>query len=64
MMGRTAIHVDAVQLDGAARDAAWARITARSASFLGYAEKTDRRIPVLHLVPRRPAVRPRTGRVR
>jgi deazaflavin-dependent oxidoreductase (nitroreductase family) len=60
----TTHHIDAVQLDGPARDVAWAQITARSGSFLGYADKTDRRIPVLRLIPRPRAVRPRTGRFR
>ena len=44
-------RVAAEQLDGAAYDAAWAHITARSPSFLDYVEKTDRRLPVLRLTP-------------
>lgn len=44
-------RVEAEQLAGAAHDAAWARITARAPSFLGYLEKTDRHIPVLRLTP-------------
>jgi deazaflavin-dependent oxidoreductase (nitroreductase family) len=46
-------RVDAEQLDGVARDDAWARITDRSPGFLDYADKTDRRLPVLRLIPRR-----------
>jgi hypothetical protein len=34
-----------------AYEAAWAHITARSPSFLDYLDKTDRRLPVLRLVP-------------
>jgi deazaflavin-dependent oxidoreductase (nitroreductase family) len=44
-------RVDAEQLAGPAYDAAWARLTARSPSFAGYQDKTDRRIPVLRLTP-------------
>jgi deazaflavin-dependent oxidoreductase (nitroreductase family) len=51
----TTHHVDVVQLDGAAYDVAWGQITSRSPGFLDYAGKTDRRIPVLRLVPRPPA---------
>ena len=45
-------RIDAEQLDGTAHDDTWAQITARSPSFLDYADKTDRRIPVLRLTPR------------
>lgn len=55
----TTHHVDAERLDGEEHDRAWAQITARSPDFGGYAEKTDRRIPVLRLTPRPPAARPR-----
>jgi deazaflavin-dependent oxidoreductase (nitroreductase family) len=48
----TTHHVHAEQLDDAAHGAAWARITARAPGFLAYADKTDRRIPVLRLTPR------------
>ncbi len=48
-------HVEAEQLAGADHDAAWAHVTARSPSFLGYRERTDRHIPVLRLVPDPPA---------
>lgn len=48
--GRTH-RVAAEQLDGAAHQDAWARITARTASFEGYRDKTDRQIPVLRLTP-------------
>jgi deazaflavin-dependent oxidoreductase (nitroreductase family) len=45
-------QVEAEQLAGAEHDAAWAFVTARSPSFLGYRDKTDRHIPVLRLTPR------------
>ena len=44
-------RVEAEQLDGPAYEAAWAHITAQSPSFLDYLDKTDRRLPVLRLVP-------------
>jgi hypothetical protein len=52
--GRTS-RVDAEQLDGTAHDDAWAQITAQALSFLEYAGKTDRHIPVLRLTPIPPA---------
>ena len=60
----TTHHVHAQQLDDAAHEAAWAQITARAPGFLAYAEKTDRRIPVLRSLPARPPVpeRPAVGR--
>ena len=45
-------RVEAEQLEGPAYEAAWAHVTARSPSFLDYLDKTDRRLPVLRLVPR------------
>lgn len=48
--GRTH-RVRAEQLDGSAYEQAWAQITDRSPSFLGYQDKTDRHIPVLRLTP-------------
>jgi deazaflavin-dependent oxidoreductase (nitroreductase family) len=50
----TTYRVDTEQLDGTAHDDAWAQITAQSPSFLEYADKTDRHIPVLRLTPSRP----------
>ena len=43
------------QLDGAARDEAWATVTAQAPSFLDYTAKTDRQLPVLRLTPVREA---------
>jgi hypothetical protein len=34
-----------------ARERAWAEVTARASSFLGYVENTDRELPVLRLTP-------------
>jgi deazaflavin-dependent oxidoreductase (nitroreductase family) len=45
-------HVAVDQLEGHARQDAWAIITGRSASFLTYAANTDRTLPVLRLTPR------------
>ena len=39
------------QLEGAARDEAWAQVTAKAPSFLDYTSKTDRQLPVLRLTP-------------
>jgi deazaflavin-dependent oxidoreductase (nitroreductase family) len=39
-------------LEGAERDAAWARITAEQSQFAGYEQKTDRQIPVVRLTAR------------
>jgi deazaflavin-dependent oxidoreductase (nitroreductase family) len=50
----TTHRVDAEQLDGTAHDDAWAEITSQAPSFLEYADKTDRHIPVLRLTPSRP----------
>jgi deazaflavin-dependent oxidoreductase (nitroreductase family) len=49
---RGVVHrVEAEQLAGPAHDDAWAHVTARSPSFIGYLDKTDRHIPVLRLAP-------------
>lgn len=45
--GEVAVH--AVQLQGGARDAAWARFTRRSPGFAEYERRTSRTIPVLEL---------------
>ena len=39
------------QLEGEARDRAWAVVVANSPRFGGYTEKTDRVLPVLRLTP-------------
>lgn len=48
--GRTH-HVTADQLDGEARERAWAAVVSASPRFGGYTEKTDRVLPVLRLTP-------------
>jgi deazaflavin-dependent oxidoreductase (nitroreductase family) len=45
--GEVAVH--AVQLEGEARDAAWARFTSRSPGFAEYERRTSRTIPVFEL---------------
>lgn len=45
--GEVAVH--AVQLEGEARDAAWARFTSRSPGFAEYERRTSRMIPVFEL---------------
>ena len=47
-------HYDVVvdELHGDDRELAWKRITSSKREFAGYAEKTDRLIPVLRLTPR------------
>ena len=47
-----AIPVSAEQLHGTEREAAWQKLTAVIPRFDGYAEKTDREIPVIRLTPR------------
>jgi deazaflavin-dependent oxidoreductase (nitroreductase family) len=48
--GRThRVRVD--QLEGEARERAWAAVVAASPRFGGYTEKTDRVLPVLRLTP-------------
>jgi deazaflavin-dependent oxidoreductase (nitroreductase family) len=44
-------RVDVEQLDGEARDRAWAQVTQRAPGFQGYTAKTDRQLPVLRLTP-------------
>ena len=46
------IPVSAEQLHGTEREAAWQALTAAIPRFSGYAEKTDREIPVIRLTPR------------
>jgi len=46
------VEVHAVNLQGAERDAAWAKFTAASDGFTAYEAKTSRVIPVLELRPR------------
>ncbi len=46
------VPVNAVELHGADRDAAWATITAIAPNFLGYTKKTDRELPVIRLTRR------------
>jgi deazaflavin-dependent oxidoreductase (nitroreductase family) len=44
-------HVTVDQLDGEARERAWAVVVAAQPRFGGYTEKTDRVLPVLRLTP-------------
>jgi deazaflavin-dependent oxidoreductase (nitroreductase family) len=44
------IPVTAEQLHGAERDQAWQQITASGPRFAQYQRKTDRELPVIHLV--------------
>ena len=44
-------RVDADQLEGEARERAWAKVVARSPGFNDYLAKTDRQLPVLRLTP-------------
>jgi len=48
--GRTH-RVGVEQLEGEARERAWAAVVAASPRFEGYLEKTDRVLPVLRLTP-------------
>jgi deazaflavin-dependent oxidoreductase (nitroreductase family) len=48
--GGRKVKVTATQLSGAEREAAWERIVAAVPRYGGYAEKTDRVIPVIRLV--------------
>ena len=43
------VRVTPTSLEGEDRERAWADITAKSARFTGYQEKTDREIPVVRL---------------
>jgi deazaflavin-dependent oxidoreductase (nitroreductase family) len=45
------LRVNAEQLHGERRDEAWQQITAAQARYVGYQQKTDRILPVLHLSP-------------
>ena len=47
----TTHHVTVDQLEGEARERAWAVVVARSPRFEGYTAKTDRVLPVLRLTP-------------
>lgn len=47
-----AVDVVAEQLHGAARDEAWREITSASSRFAQYQEKTDRKAPIIRLIPR------------
>ena len=44
-------QVTVEQLDGEARDRAWALVTAAAPRFQEYLDKTDRQLPVLRLTP-------------
>ncbi|GIG22976.1 hypothetical protein Cch01nite_37000 [Cellulomonas chitinilytica] len=46
------VPVTARQLHGAARDEAWAAVTAAADRFAAYQTKTDRELPVIQLSPR------------
>jgi deazaflavin-dependent oxidoreductase (nitroreductase family) len=46
------IRVTAEQLHGAERAKAWRQIAAAAPRFAQYQRKTDRELPVIHLVPR------------
>jgi deazaflavin-dependent oxidoreductase (nitroreductase family) len=52
--GRT-LAVSAEQLHGPERAQAWEQITAAAPRFAQYQHKTDRELPIIRLVPRRPA---------
>jgi F420H(2)-dependent quinone reductase len=43
--------VTAEQLSGAAREQAWEQIVAAQPRYARYQQKTDRELPVIHLVP-------------
>ena len=44
-------RVEVEQLEGEARDRAWAAVVERAPNFEAYLEKTDRALPVLRLTP-------------
>jgi deazaflavin-dependent oxidoreductase (nitroreductase family) len=46
------IAVTAEQLTGPAREQAWRRIVAAQPRYARYQQKTDRELPVIHLVPK------------
>jgi F420H(2)-dependent quinone reductase len=45
------VRVTAEQLQGAERAEAWRQIAAATPRFAQYQDKTDRELPVIHLVP-------------
>jgi hypothetical protein len=47
----TSRRVEVEQLEGEARDRAWATVTERVANFKAYETKTDRELPILRLTP-------------
>lgn len=47
----TSRRVEVEQLEGEARDGAWATVTQRVPSFQSYETKTDRELPILRLTP-------------
>jgi deazaflavin-dependent oxidoreductase (nitroreductase family) len=49
VIGHDTYDVDATQLAGPQRDAAWDRIIVAGPRYAGYVAKTDRVIPVLRL---------------
>jgi deazaflavin-dependent oxidoreductase (nitroreductase family) len=51
LAGRT-VAVRAEQLHGTERERAWQQITRTSSRFAGYADKTDRELPVIRLTER------------
>ncbi len=51
LAGRT-IPVTAEQLHGTEREEAWQQITAAAPRFADYQRKTDRELPIIHLIPR------------
>jgi deazaflavin-dependent oxidoreductase (nitroreductase family) len=50
-VGGTSHRVTVDQLEGEAREHAWAAVVAKSPRFEGYTHKTDRALPVLRLTP-------------
>jgi len=46
------VAVTAEQLHGPERDQAWQQITTAAPRFAQYQVKTDRELPIIHLVPR------------
>ena len=50
--GGRKIAVTAQQLHGAERDQAWNQITSAAPRFAQYQHKTDRQLPIIHLIPR------------
>ncbi|MCM6773382.1 nitroreductase family deazaflavin-dependent oxidoreductase [Nocardia sp. CDC159] len=50
-VGGTTFRVRVEQLEGDERATAWERITAEQPRYRRYADKTDRQIPILRLIP-------------